>query len=122
MRQILLSDYYPDFFKSEEDEEGIEENKNKSKIFWISLIITGVFISIGLIYLHQRVQFAKLSYELNSLRENEKNLENENGYLQIRVNELSSLSRIEKIAKEHLGLIIPKEIKIVPVREAHLAD
>lgn len=117
MKQILLSDYYPDFFKNEEDKKERDENRAKSKVFLSSLLIMGVLLLIGLMYLRQRVQYAKLSYEINSFREIEKKLENENGYLQIRVVGLSSLSRIEKIAREQLGFIIPKEIKIISVEE-----
>ena len=115
MKQILLSDYYPDFFKREEDEEEGGENRTKPRIFLTCLIVMGIFLFIGLVYLRQRVQYAKLSYEINSLREIEKKLENENGYLQIRMEGLNSLSRIEKIAKEQLGLIVPKEIKMIPL-------
>jgi len=113
MKQILLSDYYPDFFKSEEDKEDSEENKSKSKVFLISLTVMGILLLFSLLYLRQRVQYAKSSYEINSIKEVEKKLENENGYLQIRMEELSSLSRIEKIAREQLGLIVPKEIKVI---------
>ncbi|PIU51627.1 cell division protein FtsL [Candidatus Desantisbacteria bacterium CG07_land_8_20_14_0_80_39_15] len=115
MKQILLSDYYPDFFKSEEDEEEKEENRSKSKVFLICCIVMGVLLFIGLVYLRQRVQYAKLSYEISQFREDKKKVENENGYLQIRMKELNSLSRIERIAKEQLGLIVPKEIKIIQV-------
>ena len=114
MRQILLSDYYQDFFKAEEEEDRIER-ESKPKIIFTTAIIIVVFLSVGLLYLGQHVQYAKASYEISSVREAQRKLVNENNQLQVRMQELSSLSRIEKIAKEKLGLVVPKQIKIIPV-------
>jgi len=110
MRQILLSDYYKDFY----DEEEMHEKKTRLNAFLITLAITGALLCPVLLYLNQQVQYARLNYRLNSLKETQEKLENENKYLQARKNYLSSLERIESIARKQLGMVPAEKVILLP--------
>jgi cell division protein FtsL len=114
MRQILLSDYYSDFYESEKGDH--EERQNKRSILFITVIIIGVIIVPAMFYVKQRVKYSKLSYEINSLMKVEKELSNENALLQAKKEQMSSLERIELIAKTKLGLVVPDE-RMIPLKE-----
>ena len=114
MRQILLSDYYPDFY--EDEFEGREERSIKRSVFLTIIILTGILLCPCLLYVQQNVQYAKWSYGINSLRKTNDNLQDENTYLQAEKEQLNSLERIEKVAREKFGLVSPDE-RIIPLQE-----
>lgn len=121
MKQILLSDYYQDFFKAEDEEIETAENESRPKTIFITMLIVISLLFMGLMYLRQNVQYSKISYELSALRGTLSDLQNVNNQLQVKSEELGSLSRIEKIAKEQLGLVVPKQLKTIPVTTASKA-
>ena len=114
MRQILLSDYYPDFY---EDEFGTkEERKTKQRILIATIILIGVLLCSCLLYVQQRVKYAKLSYRINSLKKEEQIFKNKNALLQAEKEQLGSLQRIERIARRKLGLVMLEET-IIPLQD-----
>jgi len=121
VKQILLSDYYQDFFKAEDEEIETAENESRPKTIFITMLIVISLLFMGLMYLRQNVQYSKISYELSALRGTLSDLQNVNNQLQVKSEELGSLSRIEKIAKEQLGLVVPKQLKTIPVTTASKA-
>ena len=84
------------------------QRQHRRNITWgISLLL------MALIHLALNGQILKLSYERDALREKLSNVERERRVLEKRVAELESLPRIEKIAREQLGMTEPAKIKIL---------
>jgi cell division protein FtsL len=69
-------------------------------------------------YVWQHMQVVKLSYEVQSLKTEKQQLTNEYYYLEYRMHDVNSLSRVEKVAREQLGMVTPKSDQIVILDEA----
>ena len=80
------------------------------QIFLVSLVIL-------LFYVWQSVQSVKINYQMSRLEKEIKFFKNNNKYLNVRLDELTTLSRVEKIARKKLGLISPKENDIIVIIE-----
>ncbi len=80
------------------------------QIFLMSLIIF-------LFYVWQSVQRVETDYKINCLEKDIQFFKNNNRYLKIRLNELTSLGRVEKIARKKLGLVSPGKNDVIVIFE-----
>ena len=85
-----------------------------------TLIICGSFLmlvvfvtSVIIFYISNNIVLTELGYELIELENCKIRLEEQNKKLELTVETLSALDRIEKIACNHLGMIRPKEVKFI---------
>jgi len=72
----------------------------------------------GLFYLWQRFQFTKLGFEVVRLRQQKARLEERIEPLQVEVDYLSRLERIDALAREQLGMRPPAPGEVI-VLEGH---
>ena len=79
-------------------------------VFLVAIILTLLF------FLWSRLETVKLGYEIS--RENKKTIEllDENKSLRLQVVNLKSPERIERLARERIGLVYPRERQIVVIR------
>ncbi|MCK5533549.1 cell division protein FtsL [bacterium] len=80
------------------------------QIFLMSLIIF-------LFYVWQSVQRVETDYKINCLEKDIQFFKNNNRYLKIRLNELTSLGRVERIARKKLGLVSPGKNDVIVIFE-----
>lgn len=73
-------------------------------------LLVGVCFIATLVYLRSRLWIIDLSYEYSSLQKELKALKNDNAELRLEVGRLRSPARIEKIARQKLGLKTREEI------------
>ena len=89
-----------------------KENSKKSIIkillwpFKSYLRILGVVVIIG-VYQYQSIQIDILAREIRSLELKRNQLISEKTTLQVQIDQLTHINRIEKLAKEKFGLISP---------------
>jgi cell division protein FtsL len=67
----------------------------------------------ALLYVWQQIQVVKVGYGINQLKLQIEERENDNRTLRMKLNNLGSLERVEKIAKERLKMINPPPENIV---------
>ncbi len=67
----------------------------------------------ALLYVWQQIQVVKVGYGINQLRLQIEERENDNRSLRMKLNNLSSLERVEKIAKERLKMVNPPPENII---------
>ncbi len=67
----------------------------------------------ALVYVWQQIQVVKAGYAINQLKVQIEERENENRLLRMRLSNLSSLERVEKIAKERLKMVNPPPENII---------
>ncbi|MDD5491337.1 MAG: cell division protein FtsL [bacterium] len=67
----------------------------------------------ALIYVWQQIQVVKVGYTINQLKLQIEERENDNRSLRMKLNNLGSLERVEKIAKERLKMINPPPENII---------
>ena len=79
-------------------------------------LYTLLIVSLVLSYLWQRFQVIKMGYEVSSLKSNKAKLEDEKKFLEMEKLSLSSLSRVEKIARER-GMVFPQKMKVITIKE-----
>lgn len=82
------------------------------------LVVLSVFL---LFYVWQHTQVVKLGYEVESLRKERQDLVNEYYFLKYRINDVKSLSRVERIAREELGMVTPRTDQVVLMDESETA-
>ncbi len=85
-----------------------------------TLIICGSFLmlvvfvtSVIIFYISNNIVLTELGYKLIELENCRIRLEEQNKKLELTVETLSALDRIEKIACNHLGMIRPKEVEFI---------
>ena len=92
---------------------GNYESKNAIIVFGSFLILVILVTSIVIFYISTNIVLTELGYKLIKLENNKITLEEENKNLELTVETLSALDRIEKIAYNQLGMIRPKEVKFI---------
>ncbi len=86
----------------------------KALIVFGSFLVLVIFItSVVVFYISSNIILTELGYKLIKLENDRITLEEENKKLELTVETLSALDRIEKIASNHLGMIRPKEVKFI---------
>lgn len=80
------------------------------------------FAAVGILlaaYLCQRAQIVSAQYTLVELRGEYRQLERQQDDLELRIQELTSLERVEEEATQRLGMVVPDErelLEIVPAQ------
>ncbi|GAF71234.1 unnamed protein product, partial [marine sediment metagenome] len=92
---------------------GNYESKNTLIVFGSFLILVILVTSVVIFYISNNIILTELGYKLIKLENVKITLEEENKKLELTVETLSALDRIEKIASNHLGMIRPKEVKFI---------
>lgn len=92
---------------------GNYESKNTLIVFGSFLILVILVTSVIIFYISNNIVLTELGYKLIKLENVKIALEGENKKLELTVETLSALDRIEKIASNHLGMIRPKEVKFI---------
>jgi len=92
---------------------GNYESKNAIMVIGSFLILVILITSIVIFYISTNIVLTELGYKLIKLENNKITLEEENKNLELTVETLSALDRIEKIAYNQLGMIRPKEVKFI---------
>ncbi len=72
-------------------------------------------------YVWQHMQVVKLGYEVEALRKERQDLVNRYYYLKYRLYDVKSLSRVERIAREDLGMITPRTDQVIMLKDDDLA-
>ncbi|MBA7518825.1 Cell division protein FtsL [subsurface metagenome] len=92
---------------------GNYESKNTLIVFGSFLILVILVTSVVIFYISNNIVLTELGYKLIKLENVKIALEEGNKKLELTVETLSALDRIEKIASNHLGMIRPKEVKFI---------
>ena len=82
------------------------------------VLCAAVIAAGGLFYVWQRFQFTKLGFEVARLRQQKAELEERIEPLQVEVDYLSRLERIDPLAREQLGMRPPVPGQVI-VLEGH---
>ncbi|MCD5397841.1 hypothetical protein LR003_02780 [candidate division NPL-UPA2 bacterium] len=91
-----------------------KRKKDKGRFFiWKCLILTIIFFSLILFYVWGRVERLGVGFEVREGLRRKGKLIEENELLLSEVTGLKSPQRLEKIAREELGLIIPPAEKSI---------
>lgn len=80
------------------------------------LSIIAIIISVLLFYTWSRVQAVRIGYEIFNANSEMRKLDQENKELILEIASLKSPKKIEKIAREELRLIPPKDEQIIILR------
>jgi len=92
---------------------GNYESKNALIVFGSFLMLVILVTSVVIFYISNNIILTELGYKLIKLENDKIALVEENKKLELTVETLSALDRIEKIASNHLGMIRPKEVKFI---------
>ncbi len=100
--------------KVKKKRKGGKRKKKKRNFFtWKYLILTILSISIVLFYVWERVGILKDGYKIRKMTKRKNELSEEKGLLRSEAAYLKSPQRLERIAREELGLIAPTNGKSI---------
>ena len=68
-----------------------------------------------LAYLCQSAQVVRTQYRILAVKQGMKNLQAERSELELEVQELTSLERVEAVALKDLGMVVPEERRVIEV-------
>ena len=75
-------------------------------------------LGLSFLYVWQTTQIRDLTARCNSVREDLVKAEEVNRTLQFEIEQAFSLERIERIARERLGMVEPSVVRYVPVHDS----
>lgn len=104
---------------------GNYESKNALIVFGSFLMLVILITSVVIFYISNNIILTELGYKLIKLENDKIALVEENKKLELTVETLSALDRIEKIACSQLGMIRPKEVKFIalnPIPKVNSGD
>ncbi len=81
-------------------------------LFLVSVLIGGGIFS----YVWPRVKIVNLIYYYNNLQVKEKQLEQYNKMLKLELASIMSLEKVEKVAKEKMGMVVPEDNNVIFVK------
>ncbi|MBI4651855.1 cell division protein FtsL [Candidatus Desantisbacteria bacterium] len=87
----------------------------QSMFFYLIIILTSLAIILS--YVGLKVKLTHLGFEIESMEKIEKEYIKKNQQLKLKREMLLSLERIEKVAKDNLGMQVPDKVKIIPVKK-----
>ncbi len=90
----------------------VRKKYTKKEIILVVFCII-IVISILTFYIWHQMESVRIGYEIGDLEEKVLNLRKEVEKLETKKSTLLSLERVEKIAKEELNLVEPKEEQLV---------
>lgn len=96
---------------------------DKSRSFFLKGLTFLIMLLMGasLLYINTHVQVVKIGYEINQALNKKQNLIEENKLLELEIARLRSPTRIEKEAREKLGLSLPEPHQWVPLAQLSTA-
>lgn len=89
------------------------QHSQPAGVFIKSVVIVMVIIASALFYVWSHMQIFNLGYVLSDTRSAERELRKTNEKLKLEVLRLVNPSRLEKIAREEIGLILPGPNRII---------
>jgi cell division protein FtsL len=85
-----------------------------SASYLVLVVLCAVVLTVGAVFfLWQRYQFVRLGYEVNRLRAEKARLEETIEPLEVEVEYLSRLERIDRLAREQLGMQPPLPSQVI---------
>ena len=77
--------------------------------------LSGILVLSAVLFLYvwQHMQVVKLSYDVQTLKQQKQQLTNEYYYLKYKMNDVNSLAHVEKIARERLNMDTPRTDQVV---------
>ena len=93
----------------------VKTNVRTPRLVAIWIIFMVVFIAELLVYTWSRVQCVQFGYELSEAADREDHLLRLRNNLKIEVAHLKSPQRVAKIAREQLGLSLPKPDQLIVI-------
>lgn len=81
------------------------------------LVFACVFLGIFLSYVAIHANMAKIAYQNNLLKNQIYLLKNSNDRLELEIMNVSSLDKIEEVAKTHLQMIHPEQVQFISLPE-----
>lgn len=89
--------------------------KRQKSVFSLFIVIT-IFVGSLIFFVWSRLQITHLGYQISHTNSEQKQLLQLNKQMKLEVASLTSLSRIESIAKNQLGLINPEPHQVVFIK------
>lgn len=82
-----------------------DRDRKKSRDLIVFFLVSLALLIPVILYVRQRMEFMRVSYRLEELSKERKNLQDMNRKLLVERAQLNALDRVERIALEDLGLV-----------------
>lgn len=82
-----------------------DRDRKKTRDLIVFFLVSSALLVPVILYVRQRMEFMRVSYRLEALSEERKKLQDMNRKFLVERAQLSALDRVERIAREDLGLV-----------------
>ena len=116
MRSKKIRDYNSSrYSKSKKKSANSRTKITNSKKMWITIFIIFIIVLFFIMYINQYVQISRKSFMVEKLQDKKRKLQSKKEHLQLKIAELKSLDRVERIAKEELNMEQPDNINYIVI-------
>ncbi|MCK8823680.1 cell division protein FtsL [Fuchsiella alkaliacetigena] len=93
-------------------------NRKKSVLYmFVYALLIGIIVVFGILYINKYVKINQTATEINKLQREVEVLEEKKRTMQLEISSSKSLKRIEKVAKEELGMVEPKQVNYLSLND-----
>lgn len=94
-------------------------NGNNTLLFMVSyMLLIGIIVVFGILYINKYVEMNKLNLQMSQVEKEIQTLKAERQKLKLRISQYKSLDRIERIAKNELGMVNADEVTYISMNQA----
>ncbi|MEW6712661.1 MAG: cell division protein FtsL [Candidatus Riflebacteria bacterium] len=112
--KILLNPSAPGTTRPENDPQPGTRRRQLIRLYLTAIILLSMMFTL---YVWQSTKMIEVKLRIKKIEKNISNLENGNSDLRAEISKLQSLSRIETVARNDLGMIVPKDLIYIEMPE-----
>lgn len=98
--------------KPEAHPEALSRRRRLVRLYLTAMILLSLMFTL---YVWQSTKIVEVKFRLQQLEKRAEALETNNSVLKADISRLQSLARIERVAKQDLGMVVPRRLCYVPI-------
>lgn len=91
---------------------GINRRRRMVRLYMTAILLLSLMF---ILYIWQSTKIVEIRLRIQELERRTETLDTNNAVLRADISRLQSLSRIEKVAKTELGMVVPKRLCYIPM-------
>ncbi len=98
--------------RGEEAPRQVSRRRQMVRLYLTAILLLSLMFTL---YIWQSTKMVEVKLRIKSLETHIQGLETNNAVLRAEISKLQSISRIEKVAKSDLGMVVPKKLCYIPM-------
>ncbi|ADL12279.1 septum formation initiator family protein [Acetohalobium arabaticum] len=110
--------------KQQRQQKSSNNNKSDSILIYmiIGILITLITVIFSILYINKYVELSKINLKINQVEKEIETLTAKKQKLKLKISQNKSLSRVEKVAKNELGMIKAEDIEYIAMGQQEMSN